>query len=134
MPAFAARLAEVAMEDIVEPAGEPSGAIRVLFTTKPETRDPQVLARERFTTQEPRIYAVFPTAGYTHDTVMIKWYRTDPPQILLFRRYDIRPGDAYGFVWLQPKQSWEPGSYRVEVYAADEAVTRLARGRYQVVP
>lgn len=134
MPAFAARLAEVAMEDIVEPAREPSDASRVFFTTTPETRDPQTLARQRFTAQDPRIYAVFPTESYEQGTVMIKWYRTDPPQILLFRRYGIRPGDAYGYVWLQPKQGWEPGSYRVDVFAADEAVTLLARGRYHVAP
>lgn len=134
MPAFAARLAEVAMEDIVEPAGEPRDASRVLFTATPETRDPLALARNRFTAQDPRIYAVFPTASYQQGAVMIKWYRNDPPQILLFRRYPIRPGDAYGYVWLQPKQGWEPGSYRVDVYAADEVVTLLARGRYNVDP
>ena len=134
LPAFAARLAEVAMEDIVEPAEEPSGSSRVLFTTTPETRDPLALARSRFTPQESRIFAVFPTASYEQGAVMIKWYRSDPPQILLFKRYPIRPGDAYGYVWLRPKEGWEPGRYHVDVYAADEAVTRLARGHYSVAP
>jgi hypothetical protein len=134
MPAFAARLAEVAMEDIVEPGAEPTGGGRVLFTTSPETDDPASLARSRFTSQDARIYAVFPTADYAQGAVMIKWYRSDPPQILLFRRYAIRPGDRYGYVWLRPKDGWEPGQYRVDVYAADEAVTRLARGHYSVAP
>jgi len=134
LPAFATRLAEVAMEDIVEPAEEPSGASRVLFTTTPETRDPLALARSRFTPQESRIFAVFPTASYEQGAVMIKWYRSDPSRILLFKRYPIRPGDAYGYVWLQPKEGWEPGRYHVDIYAADEAVTRLARGHYSVAP
>ena len=134
LPAFAARLAEVAMEDIVEPAEEPSGSGRVLFTTTPETRDPLALARSRFTPQDSRIFAVFPTASYEQGAVMIKWYRSDPPRILLFKRYAIRPGDAYGYVWLRPKAGWEPGRYHVDVYAADEAVTRLARGHYSVAP
>lgn len=134
MPAFAARLAEVAMEDIVEPGADPAGADRVFFTTSPETNDPASLARSRFTPQEARIYAVFPTADYAQGAVMIKWFRSDPPQILLFKRYAIRPGDRYGYVWLQPKGGWEPGPYHVDVYAADEAVTRLARGHYNVAP
>jgi hypothetical protein len=134
LPAFAARLAEVAMEDIVEPGAEATGASRVLFTTAPETQDPLALARSRFAPEEPRIYAVFPSASYERDAVMIKWYRSDPPQILLFKRYPIRPGDTHGYVWLQPKGGWEPGQYHVDVYAADEAVTRLARGRYSVGP
>jgi hypothetical protein len=134
MPAFAARLAEVAMEDIVEPGAAPSCAERVLFTTTPETRDPAAVARSHFTPLDARIYAVFPTANYAQGTVMIKWYRSDPAQILLFRRYAIRPGDAYGYVWLNPKDGWNPGEYRVDVFAADEAVTRLAQGRYSVAP
>jgi hypothetical protein len=134
MPAFAARLAEVAMEDIVEPGAEPTGAKRVLFTTSPETDDPVSLARSRFTPQDARIYAVFPTADYAQGAVMVKWFRSDPPQIMLFKRYAIRPGDRYGYVWLQPKDGWELGRYHVDVYAADEAVTRLARGHYNVAP
>jgi hypothetical protein len=134
LPAFAARLAEVAMEDIVEPGEEPSGASRVILTSAPETRDPLALARSRFSPRDSRIFAVFPTASYEQNAVMIKWYRSDPPRILLFKRYRIRPGEAYGYVWLWPKEGWEPGRYHVDVYAADEAVTRLARGHYSVVP
>ena len=134
LPAFAERLAEVAMEDIVEPAGEVAGEPRVFFTTSPETRNPEAVAQTRFTPQDPRIYAVFSTAAYEQGAVMIKWYRSDPPRILLFKRYPIRPGAAHGYVWLQPKEGWEPGEYRVDVYAADEAVTRLARGRYSIAP
>ena len=133
LPAFATRLAEVAMEDIVEPSAPATGARRVVFTTAPETREPEAVARSSFEPSQGRIYAVFPTADYERDAVMLKWYRSDPPQILLFERYPIRPGDGYGYVWLQPKGGWEPGQYQVDIFAADEAVTRLARGRYTVV-
>jgi hypothetical protein len=133
LPAFATRLAEVAMEDVVEPSAPATGAQRVMFTTAPETREPEIVARSSFTSDQRRIYAVFPTAEYERDAVMMKWYRSDPPQILLFERYPIRPGEAYGYVWLQPKEGWEPGHYQVDIFAADEAVTRLARGHYTVV-
>ncbi|MDH3520945.1 MAG: hypothetical protein OEM49_10865 [Myxococcales bacterium] len=130
--AFAARLAEIAMEDLVEPGAPPRAADRVSFTLRPETVNPEPLARERFEAQTNRIYAVFPTDRYAQDAVMIKWYRRDRPQILLFERYPIRPGDAYGYVWLYPKGGWEPGEYQVNVYAADESVTSLATGSYTV--
>lgn len=133
LPAFAARLAEVAMEDIVEPGEAVTGASRVVFTTAPETRDPLSVARTQFEPNQNRIYAVFPTEGYAQDAVMMKWYRSDPPQILLFERYPIQPGNAHGYVWLQPRGDWEPGQYHVDIYAADESVTRLARGRYTIV-
>jgi hypothetical protein len=133
LPAFATRLAEVAMEDIVEPSAPAIGAQRVVFTTAPETREPEIVARSSFAPDQRRIYAVFPTAEYERDAVMMKWYRSAPPQILLFERYPIRPGEAYGYVWLQPKEGWELGQYQVDILAADEAVTRLARGHYTVV-
>jgi hypothetical protein len=133
LPAFATRLAEVALEDIVEPSAPATDARRVLFTTAPETREPEAVARSYFEPYQRRIYAVFPTAEYERDAVMMKWYRSNPPQILLFERYPIRPGEAYGYVWLQPKEGWEPGQYQVDIFAADEAVTRLARGHYTVV-
>ena len=63
---------------------------------------------------------------------MIRWLRTDRPQILLFERHPITPGDAYSYVWLRPKDGWEPGQYQVDVYSADEEVTSLAQGRYTV--
>ena len=132
MRAFAMRLAEVAMEGIVEPGEEANEARRVVFTTRPETVDPESVARDRFESNENRIYAVFPTDHYGQDAVMMKWYRRDRPQILLFERYPIQRGEAYGYVWLNRTEGWEPGEYQVDLYAADETMTRLARGRYTV--
>ena len=130
--AFAARLAEVAMEGVLEPGGERGPGDRVLLTTSPDTEDPEAVASDRFDPDQSRIYAVFPTDHYEEAAVMVKWYRRDTPRILLFERYPITPGDAYAYVWLQPKQGWDPGDYQVDVYAIDEAVTLLSRGRYTV--
>ena len=135
MRAFAVRLAEVAMEDIVEPGREMSDADRVVFTTRPPrptTVDPESVAWDRFDADDSQIYAFFPTDDYEQDAVMIKWLRSDRPQILLFERYPIDPDDTHGYVWLRPKDGWEPGQYQVAVYAADEEVTLLAQGRYSV--
>jgi hypothetical protein len=130
MRAFSARLAEVAMADIVAPAADPGGAAPVVFATGPEP-DPALDTRS-FPPDTQRIYAVFPTVDSDHGVVMVKWYRRDDPEILLFQRYPVVPGDDHGHVWLDPGAGWEPGQYQVGVYSGDESVTLVASGRYAV--
>ena len=128
--AFSARLAEIAMADIVEPAADAADASRVVFATRPDPGAASAAAS--FPPDTPRIYAVFPTGDRDHDAVMVKWYRRDDPAILLFQRYPVVPGDDRGYVWLAPDAGWEPGQYQVGVYTGDEAVTLVASGRYSV--
>ncbi len=132
MRAFAARLAEVAMEDIVEPGREMSDADRVVFATRPTVADPGSLAWDRYDVDDSRIYAFFPTDHYEQDAVMVRWFRSDRHRILVFERYPINSGDAYSHVCFHPKGGWKPGQYQVDVYSADEDVTPLAQGRYTV--
>lgn len=132
---FAARLAEVAVEDLVEPADteEPAGELgRVIFATRPETTIPKSIEQRFFAPSDTRIYAIFPTQGYQREAILAKWYRRDRIQILLFGRYSIAQGEAHSYVWLAPEGGWEPGEYQVDIFAADEAVTALASGRYRV--
>ncbi len=126
--AFAARLAEVALEDIVESGRDMSHSDRVVFATRPTMEDPGSLAWDREDVDDSRIYAFFPTERYEQDAVMVRWFRSDRPQILAFERYPINSGEAYGYVWLHPKGGWEPGQYQVDVYSADEEVTPSRRG------
>jgi hypothetical protein len=128
--AFAARLADIAMADIVAPASTDAGGSRVVFATRPDP-DPAGDAAS-FPPDTQKIYAAFPTPDPSHDAVMVKWYRRDDPRILLFQRYPVVPGDDRGYVWLDPGAGWEPGQYEVGVYTGDEAVTLVASGRYAV--
>ena len=114
--AFAARLAAVAMAGVVEPARAMSDADEVVFATRPTIPDPESLALDRYDVDDSRIYAFFPTDRYEQDAVMVRWLRTDRPQILAFERYPINSGDAQGHVWLHPKGGWQPGQYQVDVY------------------
>ena len=120
------------MQDIVEPSREMSDAGRVVFATLPSKADSGSPESDRFGVEDSRIFAFFPTDHYERDAVMIKWHRSDRPQILLFERYPIKQSDGNSHVSLRPKGGWEPGQYQVNVYAADEAVTLLAQGRYSV--
>ncbi len=132
MRAFAARLAWVAMEDIVEPGREMSDVDQVVFAIRPTMPDLGSLAWDRYDVDDSRIYAFFPTDRYEQDAVMVRLLRSDRHKILVFERYPINSGDAYGHVWFHPKGGWEPGQYQVDVYSADDDVTPLAQGRYTV--
>jgi len=128
--AYSARLAEIAMADVLRPEVPDAAAQRVVFGTAPDAGDGA--ARAPFRPEAGRIYAVFPTAGDAGDAVMVKWYRRDRPEILLFQRYPIVPGDPRGHVWLRPAAGWEPGQYKVDVFTGDESLTPVASGHYRV--
>ena len=63
---------------------------------------------------------------------MVKWYRRDRPEILLFQRYSVVPGDPNGYVWFSPDGSWCPGQAKAEIYTGDETMTLLASGHYWI--
>jgi hypothetical protein len=130
--AYAARLAEIAMDGILSEADSPSGANRVLFATVAPRGDPSAVARDRFEPSDRIIYAIFPTGDYRDDYVTLKWYRTDVPQILMLDRHRIVPGDPHGWVWIRRPEDWEAGEYQVDVYSGDEGMRRIATGRYRV--
>lgn len=127
--AFSTRLAEIAMADILRPEVPNGHAGRVVFGTRPDAGGG---APGPFRPDTDRIYAVFPTEGTASDAVMVKWYRRDRPEILLFQRYAVVPGDPRGHVWLSPAEGWEPGQYKVDIYTGDETMTPVASGHYRV--
>lgn len=128
--AFTERVADIAMQGILEPEQNAANVAHVSFGTRPGPADPA--PDGRFGSATGRIYAVFPTEGFRDDTVLVKWYRRDDPRILLLRRYPVVRGDAKGYVWFRPDGSWDPGQYQVDVYTGDEAMTLLASGHYSV--
>jgi len=129
---FSERLAKIAMEDTLQPGKNVAGAEDVVFTSSPQTGDVDSTAREQFGPDEPEIYAGFATEDFEGDTVMVKWYRRDQPEILLFQRYPIVPGEQHGYVWFRPDEDWAQGQYEVDIYSGDEAMTPLASGNYTV--
>jgi hypothetical protein len=132
MRAYAVRLTTIALEGTLGPEGGADPVATVTFTdSRMGVRDAGA-ARDRFEPNAKPIFAVFDTDGYGLEEVMIKWYRTDVPEILLFRRHDIVIDRALNFVWLAPRDGWQPGSYQVDLYRAEEGLGRLASGRYSV--
>ncbi len=133
LPGFAVRLSEIALSGIVEPDEADAGrADSVFFTRTPERNDPEAVGRHSFGSDENRIYAVFPRAEYDGEQVMVKWFRTDKPEIALFGRYPISPNQEFSWVWLEKREGWDHGRYQVDIFSGDEAMTPLARGRFVV--
>ncbi len=136
LPAFANRLAEIALRDIVDGAadadedGQGAGqAGDVIFSTSNIEGEGSATV---FSSDLGRLYAVFSTESRHGRQVMVKWFRADQPKILLFRRYDVNPGVGRNWVWLDREGGWRPGVYQVDVFSGDEAMQAVASGRYTV--
>lgn len=130
---FAERLAAIALSGVVAASSElPPRADAVTFARSVGADNAPASASEHFYSDAGRIYAVFPTDRYGRDSVLVKWQRLDRPELLVFDRYPIRAEDAYSYVWMNQPDRWDPGSYEVTMYAADETLEPIAVGGYDV--
>jgi hypothetical protein len=136
MRAFVQRLAEVAMDGSVVPAEEPEpGVARVDFAVDVLDDNSADVPLSRFSTEEERIYATFPSGEIDESRVVAKWTRIGDGEVLLLGRYDINARDDWSYVWLgSPSGGWVPGEYRVDFYTADDRLDLLASGRHVITP
>jgi len=132
LPGFANRLIDIASSGLVEPEEDAGGRSPVYFTRTPERNNPAGVGRDVFKSSEHRVYAVFPRNGYNGPKVMVKWSRTDQPDILVFSRYSITPDQEFSWVWLEKNEGWDVGRYQVDIFSGDEAMTPIARGGFTV--
>ena len=143
---YAQRLAGIAMNGVLRSqAPESTPVSSVLFSPSlTELGAPAEMSARFEGGPDDRIYAVFPTEGYTSDQVLVKWFRDGepeplsfqllggPPRLLVFGRYPVRPGDPLNHVWLSRSERWEPGTYVVEFYDPAEPLAKLASGRFTI--
>lgn len=130
---YANRLADIAMDAIVsEPAPLVSGVNIVNFSTffSPDTGAVNVASN--FPADTNSIFASFMTSDYPGNRVIVKWSRTDDPNMLLFKRRTIVGNMQENYVWLQMNYGWPAGQYRVQIYGADQNVALLAQGDYSI--
>lgn len=132
LAAFATRASEIAMDGLLYDAPEPVVDAEVFFTSVMPDEDANIVPIDRFTADDDRIFAVFETPVEHPERITMKWSRTDDPEILLLARKNIRPEDAYGFVYRRRGPGWTPGAYRVDVFGGDESMPLLASGRYVI--
>lgn len=131
--ALAQRLAQLAMEGLLLTAPEGGQVASVVFSNgRIPPADDEAPAGVRKIVGDGPVLASFPMGSYAKDEVFVKWTRVDDPKIMLFNHYPIRPEEDSNYVWLSPKEGWEPGEYQVNFYSADDGLTPLAEGRYVI--
>ena len=130
---FAARLSSIALQTAyAEPGADEWDLDPVHFAKRvapDNSPDHPSLEFERGTR---RIYAVFPSEHSKADEVMVKWYRTDRPELLMLKKKRIAPRDDQSFVWLEQNGGWPSGEYAVEFFTSDERLARIATGQSTV--
>ncbi len=130
---FAARLSSIALQTAyAEPGADEWDLDPVHFAKRvapDNSPDRPSLDFERGTR---RIYAVFPSEHSKADEVMVKWYRTDRPELLMLKKHRIAPHDDQSFVWLEQNGGWPSGEYAVEFFTSDERLARIATGQFTV--
>jgi hypothetical protein len=132
MDAFAERLTEIAMEGTMVDDQGTVDAPDVWFGGDASALEDPSMETNGFDLDQARIDAFFSAGDYSGTVVMVKWYRTDEPKIMLFKRHSISSGREADYVWLEPSAGWQSGEYQVDIYTGDEAMNRLAVGRYSV--
>jgi hypothetical protein len=132
--AFALRLCEIAIEGTFEEGGGGDGWAEgaVLFTAERDVHDPEPISATIFTADTEWIYAAVQVDEDTIDDVLMKWSRTDKPEILRLNRRRLESSSPYSAFGLRKDGGFPPGEYRVTFYTADEAMSPLATGRYRV--
>ena len=139
---FAAKLVEIAAHGVLTPAQGESTTngptpLPVYFDTS-TNQDFSVLdPKETFLSEENKIFAAFDSSHLTDDnvlvdSVLVKWYRTDQPQVLLMKSFPIRPLSNYNHIWLERPQGWPMGDYQVEIYSFQDDLDVIASGKYNI--
>jgi len=131
---YARRLSAIAMDGVLAPAQPAStDTAAVLFADHVDPEGfPDEVWQNFGTDGERPIYALFPSADYTKDQVLVKWFREGDPELLLFARYPVDPGAPLSHVWMQRQAGWTEGPYVVEFYDPSESLEKIASGRYVI--
>ena len=139
---FAVKLVKIAANGVLTPVQSESNTnnpppLPVYFdtSTKPDysVSDPS----ETFSPEETKIFASFDSSQLADDnvlvdSVLVKWYRTDQPQILLMKSFPIRPLSNYNHIWLDRPHGWPRGDYQVEIYSFQDDTKLIASGKYNI--
>jgi hypothetical protein len=133
---FAERLADIAIEGVLEDADEEDSAAnapgRVLFATEREHDYPEEVAQTIFSPDDDEIFAIIPMEGQDDGRILLKWIRLEDRKILYFRRRHLAANTRYDTRGLSMPIGWEPGTYQVTVYSGNEALEPIAAGSYLV--
>jgi len=134
---FTRRLAAVAIEGELEGArgGEPAagGFVAPIFATEVEIRNPHVVASTTFQPDTSRIVAMIHTRDFEDRSLMVRWSRTDQPEVLGLQSLAVTANSDWTATAHQRSGGFASGSYLVSVYSRDAAMDPVASGSFVVV-
>ncbi len=139
---FAVKLVKIAANGVLTPVQSESITndplpLPIYFDTSTNPDYSVSDPTETFFPEETKIFASFDSSQLTDDnvlvdSVLVKWYRTDQPQILLMKSFPIRPLSNYNHIWLDRPQGWPRGDYQVEIYSFQDDSNLIASGKYNI--
>lgn len=139
---FAVKLVKIAAKDVLtqvrsEPITNAPPSLPVYFGTSTNPDYSVSNPRETFLPEETKIFASFDSSQLTDenvliDSILVKWYRRDQPQILLMKSFPIRPLSNYNHIWLDQPKGWSRGDYQVEIYSFQDDTKLIASGKYNI--
>ncbi len=125
--AFINRLAQVAMNGVITPTtNEPASHGGVFFKSSLNN-----LSKEKFSTKDQTLYAIFDTSSYGDEKVFVKWYETVKGRMSLFKQFPIAEGSS-NYIWINDTKGFLAGQYQVEIYRISETFELLSKGSYQI--
>ena len=136
----AVALSEIAARGILfaasaEENDPPYNCVDISFSESVDQNNVSINASMEFYADDVvKIYASFDTQMYPEKEVLVKWYKTDEHELLIFNKYRIDCNKDHNYVWLQKRHSWDPGRYTVEIYSVkiEDNIKMIARGSYTI--
>ena len=133
---FAVKLIKIAANGVLtplqsEPIKNDVPPLPIDFNTSINEDNSVSESRESFFSEETKIFAAFDSSQLTDDKVLVKWYQTDQPKIVLMNSFPINP-NSNNYIWLDLPQGWSRGKYSVDIYSLQDDLNLIASGQYGV--
>ena len=96
-----------------------------------EERSKQTTFSEDYT----RIFMHFKHDEFVGQKVLVRWTQEISPKqgkLIQLNRHTIPSGQNKYFFWAEQNEGWAAGTYQVEVFAIDNSLAPLARGKFSV--
>jgi hypothetical protein len=122
------------LDGIVDGPSSGAGEVDIEFSTSVGENHSAPDAQERVGPNNEKLYAVFPNDELPDGPILLKWSRTDQPELLLFEKYAVNRRREHSYVWFKPQEGFPPGEYQVDFYSADGELDHLGAGSYSVDP
>lgn len=85
-----------------------------------------------FDSNTKKITATFDTSSYEDSKVLTKWINKDTGDVLLFDFYKINPDIKENYIWLEKKNGWKKGNYKVEMYSLSNNLEKISSNEFNI--